>query len=421
MERYWKDRLYGPASRRLELAAARGYRSLLNGLGPVRFIGVTGSCAKTTTTELIAAILAQEGRVRKGSHENTVPYLAKTILGTRPGDRFCVSEVSAHGPGAMDEAVRLMRFHIAVVTRIGRDHYSSFRNLESTAAEKGKLVEAIPAHGAAVLNADDPRVMAMGRRTRARVITYGRSAQAEVRAENVSCIWPQRMSLDVCTQGRRHRVQTRLLGEHWTCSILAAVSTGLAAGVPLEVAIRAVEGFDPLPHRMSPHPAPGGVTFVCDTWKAPLWSMATCLDFMRQARAERKIIVIGWVCDTSKGFADRYKAILEQALDAADKIAFVGEHASAALRGRSQGDRVVAFGTLRELHAFLRAYLRPGDLVLLKGTGNQDHLRRIQIAWTGPMACWRDDCRRKCECLSCRLLHGPPEPGGTLANGVSNS
>jgi UDP-N-acetylmuramoyl-tripeptide--D-alanyl-D-alanine ligase len=380
-------------------------------LGSVCFIGITGSCGKTTTTELIAAILSRKGRVRKGSHENTIQYFPKTILGVRPWHSFCVSEVSGGEPGVMDEAARLLRPHIAVVTHVGQDHYSSFRTLESVAAEKGKLVEAIPAQGTVVLNADDPHVYAMRRRTAARVITYGQSAEAMVRAENVSCAWPQRLSLDVCYLEQRSRVSTRLLGEHWTSTVLAALCAGLAAGVPLESAVDAVEAFDPVPYRMSPHRTADGVTFISDTWKAPLWTVPASLDFMRKAQADRKIIVIGSISDTPKSFHDRHKVILQQALGVADRIAFVGEHAHSVLRARSaQDDRVVAFSTLRELDAYLGDYLKPGDLVLLKGTGNDDHLQRIELSRNGGVACCREKCGKRRFCVDCRLLQSPGGP-----------
>ena len=168
-------------------------------------------------------------------------YVAKTILTVFPWHRFCVNEISAHIPGAMEKSAKLLQPQIGVVTHIGQDHYSNYRNLESTAAEKGKLVESLPVGGVAVLNADDPYVYAMRKRTKAQVITYGLSADAMVRGENVSCAWPRPMSLDVCYAEKRLHIQTQLLGEHWAYAVLAAISTGIAAGVSLESAVQTVE------------------------------------------------------------------------------------------------------------------------------------------------------------------------------------
>ena len=153
----------------------------------------------------------------------------------------------------------------------------------------------------------------------ARIITYGLSEGATVRAANVTSAWPERLSLDVCHAGGRHHVQTQLLGTHWTHTVLAALSAALGTGVPLQRAVKAVEAFAPIPYRMSPHETPGGVTFVSDTRKAPFWTIGASLEFLRAARAERKILVIGAVSDTSKGFRQRYATIARQALEAADK------------------------------------------------------------------------------------------------------
>lgn len=405
-----KDRFrttaYLPVRRRAGLEVARCYRTVLRYTSNICFVAVTGSCGKTTTAGLTTAILAREGRARMGIHDNTIWDIGKTIRSLSPRDRFCVVEVSGHMKGAMERSARLLRPHIGAVTNVGQDHYVSFRSLEATAAEKGKLVEILPPDGAAVLNADDPNVYAMRTRTRARVFTYGQSAEATVRAENIRCAWPERLSFDVCYEGTRCHVQTQLLGVHWVYTVLAALSAALAAGVSLPRAAEAVETIEPILDRMSPHEAPGGVTFVSDAWKAPFWTIPASLEFLRTARAGRKIVVIGTVSDTPREFSRRYKAIAKQALDVADKVLFVGDHAHYALKARTHpdDDRVMAFGMLYQLECYLRSYLRSGDLVLLKGTTRMDHLQRIVMVRTDDkMACWREKCRRPCFCSACEL------------------
>jgi len=418
LERFYKDYFVKPIKYRLQYEFARGYRYLLGMRGTTCFIGITGSCGKTTTTELVAAILAKTGKVKKGSHENTAQFVAKTILGTRPQHLFCVNELSAHRPGAMEKSVKLLRPQIGAVTHIGQDHYSSYRDLGSTAAEKGKLVEFLAADGAAVLNADDPYVFEMRKRTKARVITYGLSADAMVRGECVSCAWPEPMSLDVCYAQQKFHIQTRLLGEHWAYAVLAAIAVAIAAGVSMEYAVEAVEAAPPMPYRLSPHETADNITFISDNWKAPLWTVPATLDFMRKAKAARKILVVGSISDTPKSFYDRYKAVIKQALDAADKIIFVGGHAYTALRvGHNRQDRrVMAFGSLLQLNSFLKDYLKAGDLVVLKGEEHNDHLQRLVLARTGDVKCWRKDCGKLRYCTDCRFLYDP----SVVSDGLNN-
>jgi UDP-N-acetylmuramyl pentapeptide synthase len=407
IERCWKERLVKPIEHRLAIALAKIYRSVLRVTGKVCFIAVTGSCGKSTTTELIATILSKEGQTRKQSRENTINYIARAILTVRPWHRFCVNEVSGHQPGVMAKSAKLLRPQISVLTHIGQDHYSSFRNLEMTAAEKARLVEALPVGGVAVLNTDDPYVYAMRQRTRARIISYGLSPEAMVRGETVSSTWPKPMSLDVCYKQKRLHVQTRLLGEHWAYVVLAALSAALAAGVSLERAVQAVEAFNPLPGRMSPHQTPDGVTFIRDDCKAPLWTIPASIGFMRTANAKRKVVVIGSVSDTPKSFYHRYRAVIELALGVADKIIFVGDHARSALTARPcpKGDSVMAFDTLYQLNSFLGDYLETGDLVLLKGSIITDHLDRIVLSRTNDIACWQERCGKQRFCSDCRNRH----------------
>jgi UDP-N-acetylmuramoyl-tripeptide--D-alanyl-D-alanine ligase len=412
-------RILKPVTQVIKYGLASGYRSILDSFGKVCFICIAGSCGKTTTTELIAAILAKQGPLRKGVHKNNTNSVADTILTVSPKHRFCIQEVGGGAPGLLTKSAKLLRPHISVITNIGPDHYTYYRNLESTALDKGKLVEVLPPGGTAVLNADDPYVLEMRNRTKARVVTYGLSAEAMVRGENVSCAWPQRMSLDVCFEGKRIHIQTKLLGEHWVCSVLAGIAAGIAAGASLQRCIEAAEALKPTPYRMCPHETADGITFISDSWKGAMWTIPFALEFMKKAKARRKIVIIGSIADTPKSFFRRYQAVIRQTIDTVDKIIFAGEHALTALRVKpnlesaenstKQDNRVMAFDSLYKLHCFLNDYMEAGDLVLLKGVENIDHLQRIILSRTDSAKpenfCWRTDCTRKHFCDNCRHLH----------------
>ena len=141
----------------------------------VTHVGVTGSCGKTTTTELIGAVLSSAGACRIGAGRNGLGGVVLNVLSVGYATKFCAQEVSGSSPGRIKPQARLLRPQIGVVTTVGGDHYKTFRSLEATAKEKGRLAESLPRNGVAILNTDDPHVLAMAARTRARVVTYGLS------------------------------------------------------------------------------------------------------------------------------------------------------------------------------------------------------------------------------------------------------
>jgi UDP-N-acetylmuramoyl-tripeptide--D-alanyl-D-alanine ligase len=203
-------------------------RGMLKG---VVFVAVTGSGGKTTAKDLIAAVLSTQFRgVKSPGQSNRIEEVPQTIFRVRRSHDFCVQELGAWGPGSLDASIDLLRPSIAVVTNIAADHRAAFRTLETTAEEKGKVIARLPPTGTAVLNADDPLVLAMRSRCRARVITFGLGPDAEVRAEGVQSVWPDRLAFTARVGAESLRVQTRLCGTHWMPSVLAALAVGLAKG-----------------------------------------------------------------------------------------------------------------------------------------------------------------------------------------------
>ena len=160
------------------------------------FIGIAGSVGKTTTKELLLGVLSHTGRgIGNRGTLNILHQVAKTILRVRPKHDFCVAELDEGAPGVMDAKLALLRPSIGIVTVIGDDHWSAFHSREEIAAEVSKLVASLPATGAAVINADDERVFAMRANCAARVITYGASPAAELRAEEIIANWPDRLEM----------------------------------------------------------------------------------------------------------------------------------------------------------------------------------------------------------------------------------
>ncbi|MFD0823794.1 Mur ligase family protein, partial [Micromonospora zhanjiangensis] len=168
-------------------AMARLARAVVDRLPGLTVVGVTGSSGKTTTKDLIAQLAARIGptAATPGTFNNELghPY---TALRVDRETRFLVLEKSARGVGHVRYLCEVVPPRIGVVINVGVAHIGEFGSVDAIAVAKGELVEALPADGVAVLNADDPRVRAMAERTSARAVLAGEAADAQVRAEDVT-------------------------------------------------------------------------------------------------------------------------------------------------------------------------------------------------------------------------------------------
>lgn len=372
------------------------------------FIGVTGTAGKTTTKDLSAAMLSRLGPCHRsigsrGANEG----VDLTVRTTSRLHRFCVVEIGATEPGRLDRSVRAVRPRIAAITLIQREHYSAFRSLEAIADEKAKVVRALGRKGIAVLNIDDPHCRRIGEAHEGSVIWFGRDAGATIRLLDCRSRWPGALTLTIAYQDTEHTVTTRLHGTHLAVPVLAALGIAVASGMPMTQAIEALADVAPSEGRMQIVQSASGVTWLRDDWKAAHWSMQPPLDFMRDAQAQRKIIVIGTISDSPRSPSRRYTRAAQDALKVADIVVLVGSQAAQAecdTRDTS-GKALHIFASVRDASQLLNDELTPGDMVLLKGTNLQDHLVRLLLNHEGPIQCWAPNCKRIAMCSDCPRLH----------------
>ena len=396
--------------RPINLRYARFHRSRLK---KVRFVGITGSAGKTSAKAMIMEVLAAGGTVRRhGGTGNRLHNVGQAVTSVRPSDDFCVMEIGAEGPGFMDPMLDLLQPAIGVVTTVRNDHVKAFGSQEAIAAEKGKVIAALPPEGTAVLNKDDPLVWAMRERCAGQVVSYGLGEGADLQARDISAAWPDRLSFNVRYRGEDLPVQTQFCGAHWVTSVLAALATGVAAGIPLAKAAQAISQVAPPRARMEPVTTPEGITFLRDDWKASFWTIPSVLNFLQEARAPRKVLVLGTLSDYGGTVRPKYTNIGRDGLAVADVVLFVGRMATLGLRAQKyarEGQVLRAFPDIKPAAAYLQDTLRPGDLVVLKGSGPADHLSRLYHVRSGPVACWRMNCNKNALCDGCAMLR--PRPG----------
>lgn len=398
MKKSLKRRVKG-LYQRPAMELARAYRPYL---AHHHVIGITGSSGKTTAKDVTAAVLSTSLAGPKSYDTTNGAYsIARTLLATRPYHDFCVQEVGAFCPGSLDPLLRILRPTVGAITVIGNEHYGSFKGMEGVVREKRKLVDILPTDGIAVLNVDDPYLADVASNAHVRVVRFGRSQAAEVRATDVAACYPDRLSFTVSCRGEEARVQTRLLGEHQLVPVLTAIAIGHALGVPLDSAIHAIESCASTRSRMELVETKDGVTFINDSYKLPYWTLESVFDFMRNARAGRKWIVLGQISDHAIRPGQLYRRLAKSALASCDQAVFIGRSTHHA---PESGGRIHSFAHVREADAFLRAELAAGDLVLIKGNNVGEHLVRLFLSRTQTVSCWREDCGLAIDCRSCRRL-----------------
>jgi UDP-N-acetylmuramoyl-tripeptide--D-alanyl-D-alanine ligase len=365
-------------------------------------LAVTGSCGKTSATHFLGKILSDGHPCLIGILYNCREAMLKTLRRVNRSHRFVLQETGADGPGYMLGILPMLRPHIGIVTSIGQDHRQKFRTLEATAAEKGLLIESLPYSGVAVLNADDPNVLAMAPRTKARVLTYGLSAGADVRASDIRCGWPERLSLTVTYQGESVRIETDLFGGLLTCSILAAVCGALAAGIDLKQCAASLKSVQSFPRRMAIHSTSRGAWYICDTAKAPYWGIAKVLALLKDVNAPRRTVVFGSFSDTAGSDSDKYRGMAKQALEIAERVIFIGKkatHIRKMLTPETRG-RLYMMESLQDAARLLAEDVVTDELVLIKSS-NLEHAERLFFSQDNTLQCWKPVCPLNFSCEQC--------------------
>ncbi len=325
-------------------------------------VGVTGSSGKTSTKDLLAAVLTPLGETvaPPGSFNNELG-LPWTALRAGEATRHLVLEFSARGPGHIAALAAAVPPRIGVVLNVGSAHLGEFGSTAAIAAAKGELVEALDHDGIAVLNADDPAVAAMGIRTDARVVLTGAHPNAHVRAEHVRLDGGRARFTLVAPAGTAE-VALRLVGGHHVGNALAAAAVALElGGTPAGVAA-ALSAAEPASRwRMELTERPDGVTVVNDAYNANPESMRAALSALASlGEGRRTWAVLGRIGELGDGSAAAHARVARDAVDlGVDEIVAVGAPEYGA--GRDVADVDGALG-------LLRAELRPGDAVLVKAS-----------------------------------------------------
>ncbi|WP_019868892.1 UDP-N-acetylmuramoyl-tripeptide--D-alanyl-D-alanine ligase [Salinispora oceanensis] len=357
------------------LALGRLARAVVDRLPELTVVGLTGSSGKTSTKDLIAALTARLGPTvaPPGSFNNELghPY---TALQADPGTRYLVLEKGARGVGHVSYLCEVVPPQISVVLNVGVAHIGEFGSRETIALAKGELVAALPAEGLAVLNADDDLVAAMATRTRARVVRFGEAADADVRAVDVVLDERGRPSFTLVTPEGRAPVRLGLTGRHQVSNSLAAAAVARELGMPVpELATALGELGLVSSRRMDVFERVDGVTVIDDSYNANPASMAAALRALAGFERRRTIAVLGYMAELGPYEQDGHVEVGRIAADlGVDRLLVVGEAAAPIHQGATsvrdwEGESVQLTDQAGAVEV-LRGDLRPGDVVLVKGS-----------------------------------------------------
>ncbi|MBW8768006.1 MAG: UDP-N-acetylmuramoyl-tripeptide--D-alanyl-D-alanine ligase, partial [Geodermatophilales bacterium] len=224
--------------------------------------------------------------------------------------RYLVLEMGSRGPGHIARLCRVARPQVGIVLNVGSAHLGEFGSPDGIARAKGELVEALPEEGTAVLNADDARVLGMAERTKARVVTTGRGAAADVRATDVTLDEGARARFTLVAAGEEHSVALQVVGEHQVANALSAAGGALAAGMAAAEVAAALSAAGPRSRwRMEVQQRADGVTVVNDAYNANPESMRAALAALAGLPGRRRIAVLGAMAELGPDAAAEHERL----------------------------------------------------------------------------------------------------------------
>jgi len=359
--------------------------------GGLTIIGITGSSGKTSTKDLVAAVLEPLGEViaPPGSFNNELGHPWTVLRATHRTD-YLVLEMSARHPGNIAALAEIAPPAIGVVLNVGTAHLGEFGSRESIARTKAELPQAVPSSGAVILNVDDPVVAAMAYVTTAWVVRVSRSSHTEAGSSDV---WADNVSLDELARPRftlhaldkAAEVRLGVYGDHQVTNALCAGAVALQCGASVEQVAAALARTGPVSrHRMQVSTRADGVTVIDDAYNANPDSMRAGLQALawiahdgneQNQRPRRSWAVLGEMAELGDDAIAEHDRIgrLAVRLDVS-RLVVVGSgrsmsamHHGAVMEG-SWGTEAVSVADSDAALALLRAEVKPGDVVLVKAS-----------------------------------------------------
>ena len=342
-------------------------------------IGITGSIGKTSTKEVVAAIVGQKDRTyRSPGNMNSEIGLPLSLLEVDRADRYGVFEMGgAYAFGELALLAEIARPLIGVVTNVHPVHLERMGSIENIAITKRELVESLPPDGLAVLNGDDPRVLDMAGYANCEIVTYGLRPTNDIWASDVQTHGMRGTSFRLHADGETLNVRIPLVGGHAPYLALPAIAIGRWLGLHIS---EIVPGFDDpgIQVRLLVLEGPNGSTMIDDTYNASAPSVLSALDLLEEMAPGRRIAVLGDMRELGEESEGQHRLVGRRATEVVDHLITYGPLATliadeARERSAETGGRVTDIRSFEtdqreDLIAWLASNTTEGDTVLLKGS-----------------------------------------------------
>ncbi len=375
-----------------------------------QIIGITGSVGKSSTKEAVFLVVRQKffaGKSEKSFNgeiglplsiigikfdpqKNPLSWLRvflkaiSLLIVTKRYPEILVLEYGVDHVGDMDKLLTIAKPDLGIITAIGVSHYEYFKNAEAIATEKGKLAAILDESSVLIVNADNPKAFEQKNKTKAKILTYALSNQADVGASlrSVSLKNPFSAELTIKTPTRSMDVAINAIGDPHYFAVTAAAAVGEALHIETDLIIKGLKEYKPAPGRLNIIPGIKHSTIIDDTYNASPDSMKQAINLFSKLEAPLKIAVLGTMRELGEITESTHKEI-------GQLIASVHPHylitvaaggkliSEAALEAGLPENIIKHFQTSEEAKQTVRELIQPGALVLAKGSQNTVRLEKI--------------------------------------------
>lgn len=353
-------------------------------------VAITGSNGKSTTKEMVAAVVAGRGAVLKteGNFNNLIG-LPLTVFRWDETHRVAVLEMGMNAPGEIRRLAEVARPTVGLITNVTAAHLERLQTVEMVARAKGELFEAMEAEAIAVINGEDRWVRDLAKRRGGRAIVFGMQNDFDVRFLHMEMTGLDKIDLAFAAMGREFRATLPVPGVHNVMNALAAVAVGVALGIDPGEAAERLSRFCPMAMRLERVQLANGVRIVNDSYNANPESMkAACRTVGAAKRAGRFVAALGDMLELGEASAELHRQVGEAAAGlGVSRLFIVGDFAEAMAHGARQGglgdsEITICAGGIEQLSRLLEEELRAGDVLLVKGSRGVrmervvDHLKK---------------------------------------------